>query len=157
VAQGLLSSTQPVLKTLGAWATGRDPYFGTAFGSYDKIPLIGNAGDVGRIYNVAAGTGFLEPVGGGVLRQIGNVTDDRKSISARGLDLLTGAKLTAVDPDIAQTRVINDYLESRPDIQQFRTFYKSEDDPEFSALMSELAAAKKRAKANKEAAALAAP
>jgi hypothetical protein len=157
VAQGLLSSTQPVLKTLGAWATGRDPYFGTAFGSYDKIPLVGNAGDVGRIYNVAAGTGFLEPVGGGILRQLGNATDDRKTISARGLDLFTGAKLTAVDPDIAQARVISDYLEARPDVAQYRTFFKSEDDPEFSALMSELAAAKKRAKANKEAAALASP
>lgn len=157
VAQGLLSSTQPVLKTLGAWATGRDPYFGTAFGSYDKIPFVGNAGDVGRVFNVAAGTGFLEPIGGGVLRQFGNLTDDRKSISARGLDLLTGAKLTAVDPDIAQARVISDYLEARPDVAQSRTFYKGEEDPEFAALMSELRAAKQRAKEKKEAAALAAP
>lgn len=157
VAQGLLSSTQPVLKTIGAWATGRDPYFGTSFGSYDKIPLVGNAGDAGRIFNVAAGTGFLEPIGGGALRQIGNFFDERKSIGARGIDFLTGAKLTAVDPDIAQQRVISDYLETRPDIQQYRTYFKTEDDPEFSNLMSELRAAKKRAKANKEAAAMSAP
>jgi hypothetical protein len=118
---------------------------------------VGEAGDIGRYGNMILGTGIGEPFGAGILRQIGQATDERKPIAARGLDLITGAKLTAVDPDQAQARVISDYLEARPDVAQYRTFYKSEDDPEFSSLMSELAAAKKRAKANKEAAALAAP
>jgi hypothetical protein len=157
VQSGLLSSTQPLLKTAAAFATGEDPYFGTAFGSYSKLPVVGEAGDIGRYGNMILGTGIGEPFGAGILRQIGQATDERKPIAARGLDLITGAKLTAVDPDQAQARVISDYLEARPDVAQYRTFYKSEDDPEFSSLMSELAAAKKRAKANKEAAALAAP
>lgn len=157
VQSGLLSSTQPLLKTAAAFATGEDPYFGTAFGSYSKLPVIGEAGDIGRYGNMILGAGIGEPFGAGIVRQIGQATDDRKPIAARGLDLITGAKLTAVDPDIAQQRVISDYLETRPDVAQLRTFYKGEDDPEFSSLMSELRAAKKRAKANKEAAALAAP
>ena len=157
VQSGLLSSTQPLLKTAAAFATGEDPYFGTAFGSYSKLPIVGEAGDAGRYINMALGTGIGEPFGAGIVRQIGQATDERKPIGARALDLVTGAKLTAVDPDIAQQRVISDYLETRPDVSQYRTFYKSEDDPEFSSLMSELRAAKQRAKANKEKAALAAP
>lgn len=158
VQSGLLSSTQPLLKTAAAFATGEDPYFGTAFGSYSKLPLVGEAGDVGRYVNMALGTGALEPFGAGIVRQIGQATDEKKPIGARALDLVTGAKLTAVDPDIAQARVISDYLEARPDVQQFRTYFKGgEEDPEFAALMSELRAAKQRAKEKKEAAALAAP
>lgn len=157
VQSGLLSSTQPLLKTAAAFATGEDPYFGTAFGSYSKLPLVGEAGDVGRYVNMALGTGALEPFGAGIVRQIGQATDEKKPIGARALDLVTGAKLTAVDPDIAQARVISDYLEARPDVAQYRTFYKGEEDPEFAALMSELRAAKQRAKEKKEAAALTAP
>lgn len=157
VQSGLLSSTQPLLKTAAAFTTGEDPYFGTAFGSYSKLPIVGEAGDAGRYINMALGTGIGEPFGAGIVRQIGQATDERKPGMARALDLLTGAKLTAVDPDIAQARVISDYLESRPDVSQYRTFYKGEDDPEFSALMSEMAAAKKRAKDAKAAAASAAP
>lgn len=146
VSQGLLSSTQPLLKTAGAFATGTDPFFGTPFGSYNKIPLVGNAGDAGRLYNVAAGTGLLEPFGGGALRQLGNLTDEKKPIGARVADVLTGAKLTAVDPNIAEQRVLTDYLEARPEVSQYRTFYMNEPDAEFTSLMGNLRAAKKRAK-----------
>lgn len=154
VSQGLLSSTQPLLKTAGAIASGRDPFFGTPFGSYSKLPIVGDAGDVGRAVNVAAGTGILDPVGFGALRQIGNATDEGKPLAARALDIATGAKLVAVDSDIAERQTISKFLQARPDVQQYTTFYKNEDDPEFSQLMKELREAKARSKAKREAAAL---
>jgi hypothetical protein len=157
VQQGLLASTQPLLKTAAAFATGKDPYFGTAYGSYSKLPIIGEAGEFGRKANMALGTGVGEPFGAGILRQIGQATDERKPVGWRAVDLLTGAKLTAVDPDIAQQRVLSDYLESRPEVNQYRTYYMNEPDAEFSSLMSELRSAKQRAKKAREAAAAAAP
>lgn len=152
VSQGLLSSTSPVLKTGAAWVTGKDPFFGTSWGSYDKIPMVGNAGAAGRAYNMVAGTGALEPFGGGILRQLGQATDSSKPAGYRALDLTTGAKLVSVDPDIAQQKVITQYLEGRPDVQQYRTFYQQDKDPEFTSLMGELRAAKQRVKEKKIAA-----
>lgn len=154
VSQGILASSNPWLKTAAGWVSGKDPYFGTAFGSYDKIPLVGNAGDLGRAFNVAAGTGFLEPAGMSMARQASSLMDESKPIGSRIADVVTGAKLTSVDPDVAQQRVINDYLETRPDIQQYRTYFKQgEPDAEFSSLMAELRAAKQRTKEKKAAAA----
>ena len=152
VSQGLLGSTQPVLKTLGAFATGKDPYFGTAFGSYDKLPIVGSAGEVGRAINMISGTGALDPLGISAVRQIGTAIDGTRPGVARALDLTTGAKLVSVDPDVAQQQVITRYLESRPDVQQYRTFYQNDKDPEFTELMAALRDAKKRAKERKEAA-----
>lgn len=157
ISQGLLSSTQPLLKTAGALATGTDPYFGTPFGSYDKIPLVGNAGAAGRAFNVLSGTGVLEPFGGGALRQLGNALDESKPIGARAADFLTGAKLTAVDPDLAEQRAITQALSDRPEIKQYRTFYTQEPDEEFAQLMQALKEAKQRSKMKREAAAAAAP
>jgi hypothetical protein len=157
LSRGALSSTNPVIKTGAAWMTGRDPYFGTQFGSYDKIPLVGEAGDIGRVYNVATGTGLLEPLGAGLARQAGALADDRKPLGARVADFLTGAKLTSVDPDIAAQRAITEHLEARPDVAQYRTFYQKEPDAEFTELMQALRESKARSKEKREAAALASP
>lgn len=155
VQQGMLASTAPVLKTAAAITTGEDPFFGTPYGSYDKIPLVGNAGDLGRAYNMVAGTGFLEPIGAGMLRQAGALTDESKPLGARAVDFATGAKLVSVDPDVAEQRTITSYLETRPDIKQYRTFYQTDPDDEFSALMAQLREAKARVKEKREQAAAA--
>jgi len=157
VQKGLLASTAPVLKTATAVATGEDPYFGTPFGTYDKIPFVGNAGSAGRLYNMAAGTGFLEPLGAGMVRQASNLSDEDKPMEARALDFATGAKLATVDPDVAERQAITQFLENRPDVKQYRTFYQPEGEPDFEELMRQLQEAKKRIrdkqKAAKEAAA----
>lgn len=158
VSHGLLSSTQPLLKTGAAIVTGKDPYFGSQFGSYDRIPVVGHAGQVGRVFNMMSGTGVLEPFGGGILRQIGQATDETKPIAARIADIATGAKLTAVDSDRAEQQQISNYLDSRPDISQFRSFYQAgEQDPELAALMTALRESKARSKEKRAAAAASAP
>jgi hypothetical protein len=153
--QGALGSTQPLLKTAAAITTGRDPYFDTPFGSYEKLPIVGEAGDVGAAVNMLAGTGFLEPLGFGAVRQIGTALDETKPGFTRALDLLTGGKLVSVDPDRAEQLQIQDYLSGRPDIKTYQTYFKTEEDPEFSQLMAELRAAKARVKEKREAAAAA--
>jgi hypothetical protein len=153
LSQGMLASTAPVLKTAAAITTGKDPYFGTPFGTYGKLPIIGEAGGLGRAINVIGGTGFLEPLGFNLIRQANQATDETKTGIARTVDLATGAKLISVDPNIAEQRAITSYLEQRPDIQQYRTFYSREPDAEFSELMTQLQQAKARAKAAREAAA----
>ena len=151
--QGALGSTQPLLKTAAALTTGRDPYFDTPFGSYEKLPIVGEAGDVGKYVNMFAGTGLLEPLGYGIARQVGTATDETKPGIARALDLVTGGKLVSVDPDLAEQRQIQDYLSGRPDIKTYQTYFKTEEDPEFSSLMQSLREAKANVKAKREAAA----
>jgi hypothetical protein len=154
ISHGLLSSTQPLIKTGAAVVTGKDPYFGTPFGSYSKLPIVGDAGDVGRYTNMVLGTGIGDVAGAGILRQIGQATDETKPGIARAVDLATGAKLVSVDPDVAARQTISNYLDTRPDISQYKTYYQGgEQDPEFTSLMAELRAAKARSKEKKLAAA----
>lgn len=149
--EGALSSTQPLIKTAAAITTGRDPYFDSAFGSYEKLPIVGEAGTVGRYANMVLGTGIGEPLGMGIARQIGQATDSTKPVGARALDLFTGGKLVSVDPDRAEQMAIQDYLKKRPDIKTYQTYYQEgEKDPEFTALMGELRAAKQRVKIKKQ-------
>jgi hypothetical protein len=154
ISHGLLSSTQPLIKTGAAVVTGKDPYFGTPFGSYSKLPIVGEAGDVGRYANMVLGTGIGDVAGAGILRQIGQATDETKPGIARAIDLATGAKLVSVDPDVSARQQISNYLDSRPDISQYKTYYQGgEQDPEFTSLMQALREAKARSKEKKLAAA----
>jgi len=155
VRQGLIGGTQPLVKTAVSLATGRDPYFDTPYGSYEKLPLVGEAGGVGSLVNMVAGTGLLEPVGYGMLRQASTALDETKPMGARALDLLTGGKLVSVDPDLAEQRQIQDYLAGRPDIKTYQTYFKTEDDPEFTSLMQSLREAKANVKEKRLAAAAA--
>lgn len=153
VSQGVVSQLNPLVKSGVAWAMGKDPYFGTDFGSYDKIPGVGNAGDAGRLVNIAAGTGLLDRFGYGMVRQAGNLMDDTKGAGARVADLMTGAKLVSVDPDRAGVQAMQEYLGNRPDIKSYKTFYSNEDDPELKQVMQAIQQAKKNIKAKQEAAA----
>ncbi len=151
-AQGITATTQPLVKALTTYAMGgTDPYFGTPQGSYDKNPITGEHGPVGRAYNLAASTGLLQPIDT-ALQTIRKATDSSRSAGVRALDLLTGANVAEVDPNRAAQQVITQALESKPDVKQYRTFYGSED-PDMAALMQALSDAKKRAKQRREAAA----
>jgi hypothetical protein len=149
--RSLVGGSNPLLKTAFSALSGEDPYFGTPWGSYEKIPLIGDAGEAGRAYNLASTTGLLTAPDS-VLRNIGKVTDSRRSLPIRALDVLTGADVVSVDKDRAIQQQLTDRLEANPDVNQVRSLYTRSDDPETKALLEALAAAKLRLKKKRKAA-----
>lgn len=150
VEQNVVGSMNPLLKTAFAAISGEDPYFGTQYGSYDKLPVIGEAGAIGRGYQMAAGTGLLAPIDQ-PLRFLDDVLDNRKSPGVRALDVMTGANVVSVDPDKALQQRLQADLETNPDVQQVRSLYTKSDDPETQAALAELNAAKARLRQKRQA------
>ncbi len=143
-----IGATQPMLKSAFGLVSGEDPYFQSQFGSYDKIPLVGEAGDLGKAYNVAAGTGLLQPVDS-PLRTLGKAFDDRRDLGTKALDLLTGANVVSVDPDLALRQQLQALLEANPDVRQHRSFYGDAEDEPTQRLLAAYQAAKARLKAKR--------
>lgn len=146
--KSIVGSSNPLLKTLFAELSGSDPYFETPYGSYDKIPGIGPAGEAGQIYNQVAGTGMIQPIDS-LLRLIGGLTDDRHSAAIKALDLLTGVNVASVDPDLALQKQLQEMLSNNPDVQQHRSFYDKSDDPETKKILEQYQEAKARVKAKR--------
>jgi len=143
VRTNLIGSAHPLAKSLWSYLSGEDPRFGTPFASYDEIPAFGPSGDIGRYYNVAAGTGLLAPIDA-PLRQIGDFIDSDRTPGVRALDLLTGANVVSVDEDRAISQQLTKALEERPDIRQYRSLYSTGGDPAANAALQELREAKQR-------------
>jgi hypothetical protein len=146
----LLGSSQPLVKTAYSVLTGTDPRFGSAYGSYDKLPGNIDGGAVGSVYNQLAGTGLIQPLST-PLNQIGQLIDDRTSAGDKALNFLTGTRTVNVDEDRALQQRLQQYLESNPEVGQFRGFFAQDEDPQTQALIKALAEAKKRMKAKREA------
>lgn len=152
VERGIVGSSQPLLKTAYAAVSGEDPYFESAFGSYDKIPVVGSSGALGRFYNQAAGTGALAPIDT-PLRIADDLLASDRGVGAKALDFFTGMDVKAIDEDRVLSQRLTQTLASRPDVLQARTFI-ARDDPEAAELIKELRAAKARIKARRDAAAV---
>jgi len=144
VEQNVVGSIQPLLKTGYSVVSGREPYFGTPFGEYDKIPLVGEAGPVGQAYNILNATGVLAPLDI-PLRQLGKATDDKRSAGVRALDLLTGANVVTIDPDRAEIQQLTRQLERDPNVRKATNFYQAGDDDALSETLRALQQAKDRA------------
>lgn len=151
VESGIVGSAHPILKALYSGISGRDPYFGTPYGSYDKAPIVGPAGDAGRAYNKLAGTGLIQPADS-LLRTIDKALDERRSLGGKALDMLTGANVVSVDPDKALQQQLMRALDRNPNIAQITTPINVGGDPELDALLKELRDAKKRIREKKAAA-----
>lgn len=148
VERGIVGASNPLLKTAFSAISGEDPYFQTAYGSYDKIPGIGSAGDVGQLYNQIAQTGMIQPVDS-FLRTIDDATDPRHDTLTRLLDSLTGINVASVDPDRALQQQLQQALEGNPDVHQYHSFYDPNGDPATVALLAQYQDAKKRVKAKR--------
>ncbi len=148
IERGVVGAANPLLKTAFSAIAGEDPYFQTPYGQYDKIPGIGNAGDVGQLYNQIAQTGMIQPLDS-LLRTIGQATDPRHSALTRLLDSLTGINVASVDPDRALQQQLQQALESNPDVQQYHSFFDRSKDPDTMALLQQYLDAKKKVKAKK--------
>lgn len=148
VKRNVIGASSPALKTAYGLVTGEDPYFESPFGQYDKVPLAGNAGDLGRGYNLLTGAG-LNPVDA-PLRQLDKALNADRSVPIRALDLLTGANVVTVDPDRALQQQLQAKLKASPDVAQYRGFYNRSKDPQAQALLEAYNGAKARAKAKRQ-------
>jgi hypothetical protein len=153
VEQNQVGSMHPLLKTLFATVSGEDPYFGTPYGSYSKVGGV-DMGKPGAAINQLLGTGLPGASAlSGLLGFGSKITDDRTSVGEKAVNLLTGAKITSIDPDVALRQKLQQYLENNPDINQFRSFYETDKTEDGQALIQSLQEAKKRIKEKAKAAA----
>lgn len=150
IEKNVVGSMQPLAKTAFAAVSGEDPFFESPFGSYDKMPIIGSAGEAGRLYNVAMGTG-LGAIADAPLRTVDKVVDDRKSPLLRAADLLAGINVTTVDPDVALQQRLNQALNNNPDVRKVSTPINIGGTDEVDAMLEEMRAVKARLKAKREA------
>lgn len=148
--KNVVGSSQPLLKSAFSAISGDDVYFETPYGSYDKIPAIGEAGDAGRLYNQIAGTGMIQPLDS-LLRTIGTVTNPDRSAGIKALDFLTGINFREVDPDLALQQQLQEALSGNPDVRKYSGMYSTTNDPETMELLEQLKDAKARVKAKRSA------
>lgn len=149
--QNQVGSMHPLLKTAFAVTSGEDPYFGTPYGSYSKVAGV-DMGKPGAAINQLLGTGLPGASAiSGLLGFGSKTTDDRTSVADKAINLLTGAKITSIDPDVALRQKLQQYLENNPDVKQFRTFYETDETSDGQALIRDLMEARKRIKAKREA------
>lgn len=146
----LLGSAHPLLKTGYSVLTGEDPRFGTAYGSYDKLPGNIDAGAFGSVYNQLAGTGLIQPLTTPI-NQIGQLIDDRTSAGDKALSFLTGTRVVNVDEDRALRQRLQTFLENNPEVSTYQAFFQQNPDPETQALIQALKEIKARQKAKREA------
>ena len=83
--------------------------------------------------------------------------DDRLDPATKALDLLTGAKIMSVDPDRAYAQRVQATLERNPNVGRYAVPFAVNGDAESQRLVAELREVKKRIKAKRAAADLAAP
>ena len=151
VERSIVGSANPVLKTAYSMVSGREPYFGSGYASYGKIPGNVDAGAAGRGYNALVGTGLIQPLAS--LGQFaGNLIDDRKSGIEKTLAMLSPAKIQSVNEDRALQAQLQATLERNPQIKRFTTPYAAEGDVEGQRLVEELREVGKRIRAKREAA-----
>lgn len=152
--QGIVSQVNPALKFGYSLLSGRDPYFGSDFASYDKTPAaltklgLPENGDVGRYYNLAASSGLTQPISSPI-NTISNVVDDKKDLLDKILSLTGPVKVASVDDNQALQSTISNYLSTNPEAKQYRTFYSQSTDPDTLAAIEQLKKVKKEIKKRK--------
>lgn len=145
VEQNLLGSAHPLIKTGYSAMSRRDPFFGSQYGSYSKLPGNIEAGEFGRKYNQIAGTGLTTAVDA-VARPLLNLTDDRRSISDKLVNNLTGARVVSVDRDRARMQKLQSDVEMDPSIQKSIMPWSRSEDPATQALLQNYRDARKAAR-----------
>lgn len=151
--QNIVGASQPLLKTAYSVTSGRDPWFGSQYGSYEKLPLIGDAGAVGRTINQLTGTGLPGVTqGAGLLQMLGKTTDPKTSALESAASLLTGAKLQSVDESRALQQQLEEILKRNPSVSQYLTLSSRNGSDETQRLLEQLKQAKAAIKAKKKAA-----
>lgn len=151
---GVVGSSHPLLKYTYGRVTGQDPFFGGPFASYDATPYslqalgMSDRSEFSRLYRELSSTGLIQPLVG-VMNTFDKLLDPRMDASSRALNLLTGMRIVANDPDKAAFRILQDKLASDPSIKQATQYYGGSD--EMDNALRALREAAKRMKEKREA------
>lgn len=152
VEQDVVGSAHPLLKAAYGYVSGREPFFGSRYGSYDKAPALFQALGMdergGRVWNELAGTGVVQPVQS-VIQTTNQALDERKTLSQRMINLLTGGRVVSNDPTRATVEMLQDKLERDPEAKAYLQYYGGSSDVE--ELIDELNKAKQRLRKQREA------
>ena len=155
--RGVVASSHPLLKTAYGAVTGREPYFGTQYGSYDKTPEVltwlgaGDRSETGRKYRQLAGTGLIQPIET-IFQLVDRIADDRKSSPQRVLNLLTGVRVASNDRDLATRQILEEKIRNDPRIRQYIGYFSDQDNEELNDLLDSLQEVRKKMREEKAAA-----
>jgi hypothetical protein len=155
--ENIIGSTNPVLKTLYSAVSGNDPYFGSTFASYDKAPELMQAlgaderSGFARAYNVAAGSGLIQPLASPIAT-ISGAMDPRRDALESVVNTATGFRIKSVDETKALQQLVEEKLKMDPSIARHENLYAYSPDPEQQELLDELRRVKSEIRAKKKAA-----
>jgi hypothetical protein len=149
IRRGVVGQSHPLAKAAVGYVTGKDPYFGTDYGSYEKTPralqVLGapEGGAFGRIFNEAAGAGLLQPIVS-PLNMVEQATDPKSGLAEKAGRMIFGAKVATNDPDRALIAKLEQRLAKNPAVKERIVFFGGSD--EEKQINRELAAARRRLK-----------
>jgi hypothetical protein len=146
-----VGNLQPLLKAAASSVTGIDPFTGGQYGTYEKIAGV-EMGEAGRKLNMVASTGLLQPFTS-LLQPITLAMDDRKSIPEKLMQATTYLRQTSVDPHRAERQRVEELLKDMPDVKQYKSYYKTDENPEVDELLGRLKDARAALKEKRAAAA----
>jgi hypothetical protein len=128
VERSVIGSANPLLKTAYGLTTGREPYFGTKYGSYAKTPYIAQAlgapesSETARLYHQLVGTGLLQMIKTPE-NMLSRVADPRMNSLEKALSLLSGVRIASNDPDRAAMLMLQEQLQFDPQAKTYTTYY----------------------------------
>ncbi len=151
VEQNIVGASQPLLKAAYSVVSGREPYQGSQYGSYGRLPIVGEAGATGRTINQLLGTGAPGAIqAAGILGTLGKATDERTSIPEKLAGLLTGARIQSVDESRALQQTLEEALKRDPSIAQYVSLSNRDHSDAAQQLLDSLKAAKADLKAKRK-------
>lgn len=157
--RGVVASSQPLLKGVYGGLTGRDPFFDTPYGSYDKAPEVAQAlgaderSEAARIYNIIEGLGLIQPVAS-LEGQISKLIDPEDTTLQSLANVFTGARFVGVDEDRALQQQLQAALARNPDIEQYSLPFTRSEDEDTRALLAAYNEVKKAVREKRKAEAL---
>jgi hypothetical protein len=149
--------SNPLLKEGFAAVTGRDPFFNTKVGSYDKTPHFlrwfgaPDSGEFGRYIQNMRRFGVTAPIES-VLTQADIIGDERTGPGSKLIRLLSGARITSVNQDSAIAQQLQEQIETNPRVKSGEFIYANAADKATQDLVDSFKRAKARARKAKEAA-----
>jgi hypothetical protein len=138
--QGVIGSAHPLIKAAYGYVSGRDPFFGSLFGSYDKTPYVAQAlgaperSEAARQYREAASLGVIQPLVSAE-QQVSRFFDPRTTPFEKVLQATTGARVVTSDPGKATRAILQERLSRLPGVGKGEFFFTKSEDEDLKALV----------------------